>query len=69
MMENHFHRMLAVGDTSKRSMFIEAKSYIGSKKGYVFQMGDQGLGYYYDPAQGAIMEDKVKLHISLHYFL
>ena len=28
--------------------FIEADKFSGSKKGYVFKMDSQGLGYYFD---------------------
>jgi hypothetical protein len=36
------------GTESTESEFIAAGSYIGSKKGYVFKTGDNGLGYYRD---------------------
>merc|ERR1711988_1825018 len=29
--------------------FIAAKKWEGSKEGYIFQMGPEGLGYYPDP--------------------
>ncbi|KAL7567546.1 hypothetical protein ACA910_000151 [Epithemia clementina (nom. ined.)] len=35
-------------DGKKKDEFILAKSFSGSKKGYVFKMGNQGLGYYFD---------------------
>jgi ribosome biogenesis protein UTP30 len=33
---------------NEKSEFIEAKKFKGSKKGYVFRKGKQGLGYYVD---------------------
>lgn len=35
-------------DSAENKDFIAAKKFKGSKKGYVFRMGKQGLGYYVD---------------------
>ena len=35
-------------DLKKIPTFIEADKFSGSKKGYVFKMDSQGLGYYLD---------------------
>lgn len=35
-------------DGKKKTDFVAAKKWKGSKKGYVFRMGAQGLGYYVD---------------------
>ncbi|KAL8451348.1 hypothetical protein Emag_002783 [Eimeria magna] len=34
-------------------LFINAKSFIGSRAGYAFKLGPQGLGYYLDEAQSS----------------
>ena len=55
-MEDHFDRLLNVDHTSSSSSsigaptgkFVESSKYTGSKKGYVFKLGEKGLGYYWD---------------------
>lgn len=52
-MDAHFSKILSQ-PTQNRSIshesknFIPSKSYTGSKVGYVFHMGEYGLGYYFD---------------------
>merc|ERR1712224_179096 len=38
--------------------FIPSDTFAGSKKGYVFKQGKQGLGYYVDSVQQADSTDK-----------
>ena len=52
-MDAHFSKVLSQPTQSRSSShesknFIPSKSYTGSKVGYVFQMGEYGLGYYFD---------------------
>lgn len=56
-MEDHFKRLLDVGSStsanaSSTEFFLASKQFAGSKVGFVFRNGDQGLGYYFDPFQG-----------------
>ncbi|KAL8272800.1 hypothetical protein Esti_003274 [Eimeria stiedai] len=37
--------------TEDAPLFINAKSFVGSRPGYAFKLGTQGLGYYLDEAQ------------------
>mmetsp|Transcript_8935 Transcript_8935/g.13414 ORF Transcript_8935/g.13414 Transcript_8935/m.13414 type:complete len:632 (+) Transcript_8935:47-1942(+) len=63
-MDDHFDRMLAAdsadstGSTSVHSKFIKADKFSGSRRGYAFKMGPSGLGYYYDPVQGAVLDEE-----------
>ena len=36
------------GMYSKKPDFIPSSKFTGSKKGYIFTMGEKGLGYYID---------------------
>ena len=50
-MDAHFTKILSQPLQSNghdRKSFIPSKSFIGSKSGYIFQMGEYGLGYYVD---------------------
>ena len=54
-MDDHFNQMLAsarqIASTRTSQRFIPSQKFTGSKKGYYFTKGDQGLGYYEDPKQ------------------
>lgn len=56
-MDDHFNRMLApdAGSSSSRPRaslpFLKSPKFDGSKAGYAFKMGPNGLGYYHDPKQ------------------
>mmetsp|Transcript_3562 Transcript_3562/g.8508 ORF Transcript_3562/g.8508 Transcript_3562/m.8508 type:complete len:463 (+) Transcript_3562:90-1478(+) len=39
---------VAVEETKEKKVFVSAKKFKGAKKGYIFQMGTKGLGYYID---------------------
>ena len=41
---------VAVEETKEKKDFVSAKKFKGAKKGYIFQMGTKGLGYYIDNA-------------------
>ena len=52
-MVQHYHHGWEMQDSSgvegdKSVPFIPAKTFSGTKKGYVFKNGEQGLGYYTD---------------------
>ena len=55
-MEDHFDRLLNVEQAANSSQsaasnavkFIESPRYTGFRKGYVFKLGEEGLGYYLD---------------------
>ena len=46
-MDDHFNQMLAPLRQSA-GQFIASKTFTGSKQGYYFTTGPQGLGYYED---------------------
>ena len=56
-MDNHFRNVFDIGTSTKS--FIPSTSFSGSRKGYVFQLGDKGLGYYYDEFQNEPMPEHV----------
>ena len=57
VMDNHFRNVFDIGTSTKS--FIPSTSFSGSRKGYVFQLGDKGLGYYYDEFQNEPMPEHV----------
>ncbi|KAH8078148.1 hypothetical protein JL720_9826 [Aureococcus anophagefferens] len=57
-MDAHLARKRPAGDAPQPApkrvellAFSKASAYYGSRKGYVFKMGDEGLGYYLDDKQ------------------
>lgn len=57
-MDDHFTKMLSAPDTTS-SNFKPASNFQGKRPGFVFKLGDLGLGYYYDPVQGVAQEISV----------
>ena len=55
-MEGHFDRLLNVGqagnssssDVPNAEKFVQSSKYTGFKDGYVFKLGEKGIGYYWD---------------------
>ncbi|MFN9955256.1 MAG: hypothetical protein ACK55I_19345, partial [bacterium] len=48
-MDDHFSKILTpfAGDRGSVA-FIASPTFVGAKRGYVFHLGDRGLGYYLD---------------------
>ena len=55
-MEDHFDRLLNVEQAANSSSsvapnavkFIQSPKYMGFREGYVFKLGEKGIGYYWD---------------------
>ena len=68
-MEDHFERLLNVEQATNSSSsvalnavkFIESSKYTGLRKGYVFKLGDEGLGYYLDKGDNRFVSDGEEL--------
>ena len=54
MMDDHFSKMLAPTAKGNAPSFLPSATYAGSRSGYIFQMNDQGVGYYLDPTQNIV---------------
>ena len=62
MMDDHFSRMLAPTETQDNApSFLPAENFAGSRRGYIFQMNTQGLGYYLDPTQNCTVRSETEV--------
>lgn len=67
-MDAHFNKILGA-QVGNDVQFIQAKNYEGRKKGYVFQNGTKGVGYYFDTAQAKFSREVAETNVCFDLFL
>ena len=65
-MDAHFNKILGP-QVGNEVQFISANRFEGSKKGYTFQNGSKGVGYYFDQTQAKLSREVAQAAVSIGF--